>query len=138
MSGITVIPALAHDGCYDWPLREGYGGRIAYDADTIYITMPGLPGELSKMSVRVDGIDTPEIRGKCDEEKAAAIVARDYVISLLDGSETLLVCDPQWGKYAGRVLGSVIIGGEDLTELLVAGGHGRRYEGGARDGWCEE
>ena len=41
-----------------------------YDGDTITFTLPGLhPIIGEKISIRVNGIDTPEIKGKCDKEK---------------------------------------------------------------------
>ncbi len=47
------------------------------------------------------------------------------------------VSDVELGKYAGRVLGSVSVDGKDLVEALISAGHGRAYDGGARESWCE-
>ncbi len=132
---LTAFQAQAE--CYDWPLRVGYQGRIAYDGDTIYVTMPGLPPEISAMSVRINGIDTPEIRGKCQAEKDMAVKARDYVLGLLSAAKTVQFCNPQWGKYAGRVVADVKVDGKLLSELLIENSLGRPYDGGKREGWCE-
>ena len=40
------------------------------------------------------------------------------------------------GKYAGRIVAQVLVGGEDLEEMIIEAGLGRPYEGGAREGWC--
>ena len=41
-----------------------------YDGDTITFNLPGLhPIIGEKINIRVNGIDTPEIRGKCEKEK---------------------------------------------------------------------
>jgi len=41
-----------------------------YDGDTITFNLPGLhPIIGEKISIRVNGIDTPEIKGKCEKEK---------------------------------------------------------------------
>ena len=53
-----------------------------YDGDTLTVEAYPWPGLEAKASVRVDGVDTPEIRGKCEAEKQKAIEARDYVKSL--------------------------------------------------------
>jgi len=74
---LMLFPPLARADCYAWPLRE-QRGAYAYDGDTIYITMPGLPEPISKVSV----IDTPEIRGHCNAEKQLAIKAQDRVLVL--------------------------------------------------------
>ncbi|MDP2699890.1 thermonuclease family protein [Thalassospira sp.] len=125
--------------CHAWPLRESRGG-YAYDGDTIYIRMPGLPASIADMSVRVAGIDTPEIRGTCDAEKSRAIQARDRVRDLLDqavqSGTPILFCDPQWGRYGGRVVASVAIGGGWLHDLMIGEGLARAYDGGKREGWC--
>lgn len=134
---LAVIATPAAAACYDWPLRVGHSGGLAYDADTIYITMSVLPEELQPMSVRLNGIDTPEIRGKCEAEKDLAVRARDFVLALLEDAESVRFCQPKWGKYAGRVLADVEIDGENLTGLLIERGFGRPYDGGPRQGWCE-
>ena len=49
--------------------------KSVYDGDTFTAYLPGYD---KAERVRVRGIDTPEIRGKCPSEKAAAIKARDF------------------------------------------------------------
>ena len=56
-----------------------------YDGDTVTVEAYPWPGLEAKASVRVDGVDTPEIRGKCEAEKQKAIEARDYVKGLVLG-----------------------------------------------------
>jgi len=125
--------------CYQWPLRESKGS-LAYDGDTIYIQMPGLPDPISRMSVRVAGLDAPEIRGACDAEKSAAAAARDRVRALLDQAvqtnTPVQFCNPGWGRYGGRVVAWVAVGDVWLHELLIREGHARPYDGGERGGWC--
>ncbi|KKJ75469.1 hypothetical protein WH95_18650 [Kiloniella litopenaei] len=106
-----------------------------YDGDTFKAKAHPWPGMSIDVSVRVNGIDTPEIRGKCDGEKQAAIAARDYVREVLGGS--VILRNVKHGKYAGRVVADVYLtDGRSLTELLIASGLGRTYDGGKRSGWC--
>ena len=42
-------------------MRE-FRGNVCYDGDTCYVLAPTLPEPLQKMSVRILGIDTPEMR----------------------------------------------------------------------------
>ena len=125
-------PSVAGATCYDWPLRA----PPAYDGDTIRITMPGLPAELSEMLVRVADVDTPEIRGKCESEKASAIRARDFVIRSLAEARSVSFCNPKWGKYGKRVVADVMIDGKSLAATLIERGLGRAYSGDRRKGWC--
>ena len=107
-----------------------------YDGDTLTAEAQIWPGITWRGSVRVRGVDTPEIRGKCAEEKERAITARDFVRDLLIGKAAMLMNVAQ-GKYAGRVVASVRLEDEtDLADVLIAAGLGRPYEGGKREGWC--
>ena len=126
--------ANAHETCYQWELRT----PPLYDGDTLYIYMPELPPELSRMSVRVDGIDTPEIRGKCAKEKQLAQEAKSYVLERLMEADEIRFCNVHWGKYAGRFLADVQLDHLDLGALLVMNGYARIYDGGKRKSWCEQ
>ena len=65
------------------------GGRVikVYDADTITIAskLPYDNSPLYRLSVRLHGIDTPEIKGNdvTDDEKIASKNARDFVSNLV-------------------------------------------------------
>ena len=106
----------------------------AYDGDTVTLQILIWP-DLRKMeSVRIKGIDAPEIRGECDRERDMAIEARDRVRELLDGT---LVSVTVYGfdKY-GRALGDIRAGDKDVGQTLLDEGLARAYDGGARLGWC--
>ncbi|MDP2696861.1 thermonuclease family protein [Thalassospira sp.] len=129
-----VPPAFAN--CYDWPLRD-QNGEYAYDGDTIYIRLPGLPDEIAKMSVRVRGVDTPEIRGQCPMEKDLANKARDFARHTLKTASKIEFCDPEWDRYGGRVVASVRIDGRAYEHDLIDRGLGRPYDGKTkRLPWC--
>ena len=112
-----------------------------YDGDTIKVEAAIWPGVTWAGSVRVLGVDTPELRAKCPEEKTAAIAAREFVKQVT--GDHVLLRGIKLGKFAGRVLANVqlvmvdgIETGQDLAELLIERGHARPYDGGARQGWC--
>jgi len=132
---LTSLPSVA--ACYDWPLRE-YRGNYAYDGDTIYVAIPGLPEEIANMSVRVRGVDTPEMRGKCESEKQLAQKARDYARNRLKAATSVQFCEPEWGRYGGRVVASVRVDGSPLDLELIANGLARPYDGKTkRQPWCQ-
>lgn len=110
-----------------------------YDGDTFYIRVPEcadvLPALCGKLGVRVDGIDTPERRGKCAAESAAALRARSELVRLLDGGKVVLT-HIRREKY-GRLLVRVLVEGDDVALHLISQGLARPYSGGARAGWCE-
>ncbi len=133
---IMLFANAAQAGCYSFELRE-FRGRVAYDGDTIYISMPQLPGKLENMSVLVLGVDTPEIRGQCKAEKDAALLARTFLNKTLLEASKLQFCSVHHGKYGGRIIADVLVDGVNLADLLIDNGHARAYDGGAREGWCE-
>lgn len=106
-----------------------------YDGDTIKVNVKGWPDIIGKkISVRVRGIDTPEIRGKCPYEKQLAIDARDAAIEFLNGSK-LFISNIERGKYF-RLVADVEVNGKSLSEHLLESGLAREYNGGRRLPWC--
>ena len=89
-----------------------------------------------KINLRLDGIDTPEKRGSPPCEKALAKKATEFTRQFVK-SGVVTVSGVKLGKYAGRALGSVTVGGKDLVKALILAGHGREYHGGKRQGWCQ-
>ena len=88
ISGSTIVKAKQSFGDY-----EGAIYVRNYDGDTITFNLPNLhPIIGKKIRVRLNGIDTPEIKGKCDKEKYDTEQARemDGVIQLMNKKLTLL------------------------------------------------
>ena len=84
-----------------------------------------------KISIRVNGIDTPEIRGKCEKEKYDAQQAKEMVADILKDAKVVTLKNMQRRKYF-RIAADVMIDGEDLGELLVEAGMAIRYDGGKK------
>lgn len=112
------------------------GGRVikVYDADTITIAskLPYDASPMYRLSVRLNGIDTPEIKGKgvSDEEKEAAKVARDFVSNLVF-NKFIRLENVQTEKY-GRILADVYIGDIHLNNLLIKERYAIKYDGGTK------
>lgn len=106
------------------------------DGDTIAVSARIWLGQAVETLVRVDGVDTPELKGKCAAERQLARRARDFVTEFLgEGGVTLR--DIQYGKFAGRVVSRVLNGDDrDLTAALIGAGLGRIYTGRRRGSWC--
>jgi len=112
------------------------GGRVikVYDADTITIAskLPYDESPMYRLSVRLNGIDTPEIKGKgiSEEEKEAAKHARDFVSNLVMNKFVKLE-NIQSEKY-GRILADVYIGDIHVNELLLKERYAVKYDGGTK------
>ena len=71
-----------------------------YDGDTVTFNLPGLhPIIGEKISIRVNGNDTPEIRGKCEKEKYDAKQAKEMVADILKDAEQITLKNMERGKY---------------------------------------
>lgn len=118
------------------------GGRVikVYDADTITIAakLPYKDSPLYRIAVRLDGIDTPEMKGKdvSDDEKSAAMEARNFVYNLIFNKYVRLE-NVKTEKY-GRLLADVYIKDEHLNFLLLKERYAVKYDGGTKlkpDSW---
>jgi len=116
---------------FTFPITEGKVIKV-YDADTITIAskLPYNESPIYRLSVRLNGIDAPEIKGKdvSEEEKVAAQLARDYVSNLTLNKYVRLE-NIQTEKY-GRILATVFIDNINLNELLIKERYAVKYDGG--------
>jgi len=107
-----------------------------YDADTFRVDIgewPSIVGE--RVPIRVLGVDAPEIRGKCDQEKVKASKAKQFTVEHLRNAKVIKLRNIQRGKYF-RLLADVYVDNKSLSDLLIKSGHAREYDGGTRQGWC--
>lgn len=116
------------------------GARLerVIDGDTIAVKAQIWIGQEVRVLVRVNGIDTPELKGKCVHERRLAQFARRYVIDWA-GSHDLKLTNIRRGKYAGRVIADVFNDrGHKLAADLLQAGLGIVYFGGKRSNWCAQ
>jgi endonuclease YncB( thermonuclease family) len=107
------------------------------DGDTLVVRARIWIGQAVEVKVRLAGIDAPEMKGRCESERALARAARDRLARSAAVGGTVTLTDIRYGKYAGRVLARISDGaGADLGAALVAAGLARPYSGGRRTPWC--
>jgi endonuclease YncB( thermonuclease family) len=106
------------------------------DGDTLALRARIWIGLDLVVNARIRGIDTPEMNGKCDREKAAAVAARAQLEAIVgDGGVQLRQIEND--KYAGRVVADVVADdGTELGPAMIASGLARPYDGGSRAPWC--
>lgn len=107
-------------------------GRIikVYDADTITIAFY-MDKILYRMSVRLNGIDTPEMKGKTTAEKDAAIIAKNKVSEMVL-NKVVTLRNVKLEKY-GRLLADVYIGDLHLNQYLLDNKYAVPYDGGTKE-----
>ena len=113
--------------------------RSVYDGDTFRADLDEIGSDLfyKNIGIRIAGIDTPEIRGKCDKEKKLARAAKRMLKELLNkGAVSLRDC--KRGKYF-RIVCRVKAGGVEVSRVLLDKELAVPYDGGKkRKGyWCK-
>lgn len=102
------------------------------DGDTIEVDAHPWPGHAVRVSVRLRGIDTPERRSRCTDQRAAALLARNELQRLVTGVPTVELINVSGGKYYGRVLADMTAGNRDVATAMLESGLARAYRGGKR------
>jgi endonuclease YncB( thermonuclease family) len=107
-----------------------------YDGDTFRVNIGSLPPIVGKnIPIRLEGVDTPEIQGKCQYEKDLAIKARDFVRSKLDNAKEIMLNNLKRGKYF-RIVADVTVDGVSLEKELLENELAYKYSGGKKSSWC--
>lgn len=107
---------------------------VVIDGDTILVRASPWPGLQAVEKVRLLGIDTPEIRGACDHEKALAVEAKAR-LARLAGARVWLseIGRDRYGRLLARVYGA----SGELGAAMISAGLARAYDGkGRRKPWC--
>jgi endonuclease YncB( thermonuclease family) len=116
---LFAAPAFGMDLC-------GRAARITcvVDGDTVWFG-----GE----KIRIAGIDAPELRGACAEERALARIATDRLAALLSTGPVGIV---RTGRdRLGRTLARLTVGDADIGAAMIAARLARPWQPG-HGGWC--
>ncbi len=123
-AALCAPPARGAD--YLWPVTR------VIDGDTVKVdASANLPPELANLSVRLRGVDTPGIGryAKCPSEEAAGRVATDFTKAQIWKARRIVVRNPKWGSFGGRVIADLVLDGISLSAALIEGGYGIRDHG---------
>ena len=119
---------------FTYPITSGHVIKV-YDGDTITIAskMPYENSPLFRFSVRLDGIDTPEIKSKDKNEKALSILARDALSQLIMHKNVTLT-NVKNEKY-GRILADVFLDSLHLNKWMIEQKFAVEYDGKTKKLW---
>lgn len=107
------------------------------DGDTFIAEALVWPGHRVEVSIRIRGIDAPEMRSRCGAEKQAAQQARAALERLI-GGRPVQVANIGGGKYYGRVVADAVTAdGTAVAPALLALAVVRAYGGGRRVPFCD-
>ena len=108
-----------------------------YDGDTFRVDIDQWPALIGKNApIRINNIDTPELRAKCANEKRLALLAKKFTQDKLQHGDIIELKRLNRGKYF-RITADVFIDGESLAEGLLAAGFAKVYSGTVKkQSWC--
>lgn len=115
-----------------FPITSGQVVKV-YDGDTITIAskMPYDNSPIYRFSVRLNGIDTPEIKGKTEDEKSMAIEARNKLNELIMNKRVFLK-NVSTEKY-GRILADVYLDDTiHINQWMIDNRYAVKYDGGTK------
>lgn len=106
------------------------------DGDTFEARVQVWPGIAITTMVRLRGVDTPELKARCPEERVKAEAARAKLAAILaEGSVELRGVGLD--KFGGRIDASASTRSTpDVSAAILQAGLGRSYSGGRRASWC--
>lgn len=110
-----------------------------YDGDTITFTIPRLyPLFGDRVRVRLQGVDTPEVKATKSCERDLAVKVKAKVRGLLNKAKRIDLVNPKRDKYF-RILADVQADGVSIGEYLLKMGWGITYNGEAKSNhnWCK-
>lgn len=113
------------------PISGGIVIKV-YDGDTITIAsrLPYADSPLYRFSVRLNGIDCPEMKSRDDSEKECAVLAKKAVSDLVM-NKTIILKNVQTEKY-GRLLADVYINDLHLNAYLIEKRLAVKYDGATK------
>jgi len=106
-----------------------------YDGDTFKVNLEGYPPIIGDtISIRINGVDTPERRGGDAYTKDLARKARLYTERRLRKAKVIKLKNMRRGKYF-RIIADVYVDKDNLGKELIRVGLGKEYHGGRRPTW---
>jgi len=113
------------------PIEKGKVIKV-YDGDTITIAskLPYPTSILYRFSVRLNGIDCPEIKGKDENEKQCAQIAKQEMSELVL-NKIVTLKNLQTEKY-GRILADIYLGDLHLNKHMLDKRLAVFYDGGTK------
>jgi len=131
LPAVLVFAALAASNSYQAVITR------VIDGDTVELRVVIWPQIETTARIRLLGVDAPELKGKCADERKRALEAKAFLEKLLPVKSRVEIKNVKPDKYAGRYDAVLwTSSGESASEKLIVAGLARPYNGEKRHGWC--
>jgi endonuclease YncB( thermonuclease family) len=130
---LLLAPAVCAAERLDGPVPARLLGVV--DGDSVEVEARIWLGQSVRTLVRLRGIDTPELHGRCQAEREKAEAAKRFLAQ--QAAAELELTDIGRDKYGGRVIARVSAQGRDLGDQMIGSGLAVRYNGARKTNpWC--
>jgi endonuclease YncB( thermonuclease family) len=107
-----------------------------YDGDSVKVRAHIWLGQELVITVPMAGIDTPELKARCQAEREKALAARDFLKKNLK-NQSVFLTEIKADKYSNRIVAKIIDqSGRDINQMMIDKNHARAYHGQKRQSWC--
>lgn len=131
---ICNVGTILAQGVYDLQLKVQVIDN--YDGDTITVNIPNVPDIFGKnIPIRLRGIDTPEIKSKCLDNKVRALAAKYFVYYTIESGHEVVLKNITRGKYF-RLVADVYVDGRNLNAQLLQNKLAVPYFGNTKSKGC--
>jgi micrococcal nuclease len=80
--------------------------------------------------LRLNGIDTPELHSSCQQIRKQAVMAKEYLASLVLNQNVTIQSFGQ--EKFGRYLADIYVNGEKVNQVMIDKSHALPYFGGKK------
>ena len=88
------------------------------------------------MSIRINGIDAPEMKSHCKKERILAIASKEATVLMLRSAHTIEIRNIKRGKYF-RLIADVYADGVSIGRELIRRHLAVPYYGKTKINWCK-
>jgi micrococcal nuclease len=115
---------------------SGVKVRSVHDGDTFSVNLPRVPALLGQnLGIRINGIDTAELRDEKECARQDATEARETLKLLLQTSEHVELIDCSRDKFYRLRCTVRTDSGVDVSAFMIKSGLAVPYSGGTRQPW---
>lgn len=134
---VFLFPNLAM-GQTDYGVYGGATFIEAIDARTIIVDLPEYPALIGEnIKVRINGITTPNLKGKCEKEIRLAIQAKKFAEKILKDAELIDLENIKRGTYF-QLVADVLVNDESfIIHLLEKGYAVKTSKNKKAHNWCK-
>ncbi len=141
LKGLFLVLVLANPAMGQSSYGE-YGGAVfvgVKDTRTIWVNLPEYPALIGeRIPVRINGINTPSLKGKCKKETQLAANAKSFMTKVFQEAELIDLESITRGTYF-HLVANVLVNDENFVIQLIEKGYAVKTSNNKKaHNWCKK